>query len=104
LGVWVEDALYFNGFSGARWARNVTANPAAVIHLDDGDDVVVVEGHVDDLVPPPATGQQVADAWSQKYGRLVPDPTGGIYRLTPTAARGWTSFPDDVTSWTFRES
>ncbi|TMC13042.1 MAG: pyridoxamine 5'-phosphate oxidase [Chloroflexi bacterium] len=102
-GVWVEDALYFDGFSGARWARNLAANPAAVVHLDDGNDVVIVEGRVDDIVPPLATGEQVADAWSRKYRRLAPEPTSSIYRLTPHAARGWTSFPDDVTSWTFPE-
>lgn len=103
-GVWVEDALYFDGRSSARWARNVAANPAAVIHLDDGNDVVIIDGRVDDIVPPLATGQQVADAWSRKYGRLVPDPADSIYRLTPRAARGWTSFPDDVTSWAFPDN
>lgn len=101
-GVWVEDALYFDGFSSARWARNIAANPRAVLHLDDGNDVVIVEGRVDDLVLPPKTGEGVAGAWSRKYGRLVPDPTGSIYRLTPRSARGWTSFPEDVTRWTFR--
>lgn len=100
-GVWVDDALYFNGFSGARWARNIAANPAAVVHLDDGEDVVIVEGRVDDVVPPRVTGEQVAGAWRLKYGRLVPEPTASIYRLRPRTARGWTSFPDDVTSWTF---
>lgn len=102
-GVWVEDALYFDGFAGARWARNVAANPRAVVHLDDGNDVVIVEGLVDDVVLPAGTGRTVADAWNLKYGRLGPDLAGSIYRLLPRAARGWTSFPDDVTRWTFGE-
>lgn len=101
-GVWFEDALYFNGFAGARWARNLAANPAAAVHLEDGDDVVIVDGRVDDIVPPPPTGASVAAAWSRKYGLLAPEPTDSIYRLTPHAARGWTSFPDDVTRWSFR--
>lgn len=100
-GVWDEDALYFNGLSTARWARNLATNPAAVVHLDDGNHVLIVEGRVDDAVPPLAIGRRVADHWSRKYGRLAPEPTDSIYRLTPRAARGWTSFPEDVTSWTF---
>jgi Pyridoxamine 5'-phosphate oxidase len=103
-GVWAEDARYFDGFSGARWARNLAANPVAVVHLDDGNDVVIVEGASTTSSHPWATGEQVADAWSQRYGRLAPEPTSSIYHLTSRAARGWTSFPADVTSWTFPES
>ena len=102
-GVWVEDALYFDGFSSARWARNLASNPAASLHLESGTDVVIVDGQVDDVVPPPAVAVLVVDAWRRKYGRLLPEPARGIYRLTPHGARGWTSFPDDVTRWTFTD-
>jgi hypothetical protein len=102
-GVWIDDMLYFDGFSTARWARNAASNPAAAIHLESGTDVVIVDGRVDDVVPPATIAERLVDAWTRKYGRVVPDPAGGIYRLRPRRARGWTSFPDDVTAWTFPE-
>lgn len=101
-GVWVEDALYFDGFSTARWARNLASNPAATVHLESGTDVVIVDGRVDDIVPAPGAAERVVKAWRQKYGRMIPEPSRGIYRLAPRTARAWTRFPDDATSWTFR--
>jgi hypothetical protein len=100
-GVWVADALYFDGFATARWARNLASNPAAALHLESGTEVVVVDGRVDDVVPPAAVAEQAVAAWSRKYGQLVPEPARGLYRLTPHVARGWASFPADVTRWTF---
>jgi hypothetical protein len=101
-GVWVEDGLYFDGFSTARWARNLASNPAATVHLESGTDVVIVDGRVDDIVPPAVTAERVVNAWTQKYGSMIPEPSRGIYRLAPGTARAWTSFPDDATSWAFR--
>jgi hypothetical protein len=65
--------------------------------------VVIVEGLVDDLERTDADlGERVASAWSEKYGKLVPDPTGnGIFRLVPKRARGWSENLKDGTVWTF---
>lgn len=43
-GAWVEDTLYFGGGPDTRRSRNLDANPNLVIHLESGDDVVIVEG------------------------------------------------------------
>jgi Pyridoxamine 5'-phosphate oxidase len=100
-GVWVEDALYFDGFSSARWARNLASNSAASVHLESGTDVVIVDGHVDDTVPPALTAEGVVTDWKGKYARMIPEPSRGVYRLTPRIARAWTRFPDDATTWAF---
>jgi hypothetical protein len=100
-GAWVADRFYFDGIFTARWARNLAENPAAAIHLESGDEVVIVEGIVDDVVTDQALAEQIIGQWQAKYGRLLPEPAGGMYRLTPRAARAWSRFPDDATKWEF---
>ncbi len=105
-GVWVDNALYFDGPPTTRWARNITSNPAAAVHLESGDDVVIVEGVVEDLVTDPSTGGRIIQAWATKYGRLLPQPdTEGIFRLRPCVARGWSSASlEDGTRWLFADA
>ena len=102
-GVWVEGALYFDGLPTTRWARNLAANPAAAVHLESGEDVVIVEGDGDVLVTDARLGAQIVAAWAAKYGRLAPEPaTEGVFRLRPRAVRAWSSASlEDGTRWRF---
>jgi hypothetical protein len=102
-GVWVGGNLYFDGHPRTRWARNLARDPRASVHLESAAHVVIVEGLVEDLERTDAElGERVASAWSEKYGRLVPDPIGnGIFRLVPKRARGWSENLEDGTVWTF---
>jgi len=47
--VWLDGALYFEGSPMTRRARNLAANPAVVVHLESGDDVVILEGDARDV-------------------------------------------------------
>jgi hypothetical protein len=103
-GVWVDGALYIDGSPETRWAQNLAANPALSVHLESAENVVILEGHVEDL--PTVEGylaERIVDAWDAKYGRLHPDPAGrGIFRVTPRRARGWSaSSLQDGTRWEF---
>lgn len=103
-GVWVDGALYLNGFPGARWARNLAANPAVTAHLESGDAVVIVEGTAEDVVTDAAVGARVVASWDAKYGRLHPAPaTDGIFRVRPQTVRAWTDATNfsDATRWTW---
>ena len=102
-GVWVDEALYFDGLPTTRWARNLVVNPALSVHLDNGDDVVILEGTVDDLSTDPELDSRIVEAWDTKYGRLHPDPVGrGIFRLRPRTARAWSNESlEDGTRWRF---
>jgi len=104
-GVWVDDLLYFDGIPTARWARNLAANPYASMHLESGDDVVIVEGVVEDLVTDAETGERVVRAWDEKYGRLHPEPAAqGLFRLRPRNVRAWSAASlVDGTRWRFAE-
>src|SRR5215469_16280688 len=42
--VWVDDSLYFDGSPETRRGRNLAHNPAITVHLESGDQVVVLEG------------------------------------------------------------
>ncbi len=106
-GVWVDGALYFDGIPTARWARNIAANAAITVHLESGDDVVILEGVAEDLetVNDAALSNRIIKAWDVKYGRVHPRPaTDGIFRLRPRTARGWSRFPDDATRWQFPDA
>ena len=89
-GVWVDGALYFDGHPRTRWARNIAANPAVCVHLESGDDVVILDGLAEDVTTDEALGQRIVAAWMAKYGRLAPDPAGsGLFRMRPRVGRGW---------------
>lgn len=105
-GVWVDGALWFDGFPTARWARNLAANPAAALHLESGDDVLILEGIGEDIerVADDDLAGRIVAAWDAKYGQLHPQPVErGIFRLLPREARGWSRFPRDATRWRFAD-
>ncbi|MDP9381112.1 MAG: pyridoxamine 5'-phosphate oxidase family protein [Chloroflexota bacterium] len=106
-GVWVDEALYFDGIPTAQWARNMATNPHIAVHLESGDDVVIVEGEAEDVpsITDAHLATRIVKAWDAKYGRLHPSPaTDGIFRLRPRTARAWTQFPDYATTWRFSDA
>jgi hypothetical protein len=98
-GVWVDGALCFGGGPDTRWSRNLAANPRVVVHLESGEDVVILEGTVDritDSSDPRLVG--IDDAYEAKYDMRHGPP---VWLLRPGTAFAWTSFPKDATRWRF---
>jgi hypothetical protein len=107
--VWVDDALYFDGSPETRRGRNLANNAAITVHLESGDQVVVLEG---DALP---AGKPTSDlahrlvaAFEKKYAAsddYHPTPTqwdeGGLWVLRPQVAFGWRDFPNSLTRWRF---
>ena len=103
-GLWVDGAFFFGAGPDTRKARNLAENPYVAVHLESGDDVVILEGLSEDLVTTADVAARIIAAWEAKYGRLLPEPaTRGIFRVRPRTARAWTRFPDDATRWQFPE-
>lgn len=104
-GAWVEGALYLDGHPATHWMRNLAANPALSVHLESGDDVVILEGVAEDVVTDAALGARIVAAWDAKYGRLHPDPAErGIVRVRSRSVRAWsTASLEDGTRWQFDE-
>jgi Pyridoxamine 5'-phosphate oxidase len=107
-GVWVDDKIYFDGSPETRHARNIAENPHVAVHLESGDEVVIVEGIAQALQKPaPALAVKVAHAYAVKYAALgyAPGPdqwdAGGLYQISPRMALAWTKFTDDPTKFIF---
>jgi hypothetical protein len=99
-GVWLDGALYIGGGSTARWARNLAEQPSAAIHLESGDDVVILEGEVVEFVADADLLDRIVTMWNGKYGRLAPEPTTRLYRFDPRSARAWRDWSlRDGTRW-----
>lgn len=99
-GIWIDDTLYFDGAPHTRWGRNLAANPKVVVHLESGDEVVILEGTVVDVPRlAPSLYARVAEASAAKYGGPFEDH--GCYTLRPRVAYAWTSFPADATRFQF---
>lgn len=102
-GAWVDGVLYLDGSPRTQWARNLATHPAVTMHLESGNDVVILEGVAEDLptVSDDDLARRIVADWDHKYGRLHPDPArNGIFRITPHTVRAWSSEDlTDATSW-----
>jgi Pyridoxamine 5'-phosphate oxidase len=86
-GVWVGGAVCFGGGPQTRWARNLSSNPAVSIHLEKGDDVVILEGSVERVTDPKhELVERIRDAYESKYEMRHPPP---FWLLRPRIAFAW---------------
>src|SRR6201993_3548912 len=67
-GVVTGETLYLYSERSTVKARNLAADPRVVIHLESGEDVLIVRGTAEDLGPP-AQVPAVVKALSAKYTR-----------------------------------
>jgi hypothetical protein len=108
-GVWVDGAFWMEGGPRTRRFRNLAENPAAVVHLERGDDVVIVEGVADKVTDLDDGLTRRLLAGYSKYiatHSYEADPVNwreGIWRVRPRKVMAWSRFPTDATRWTFPE-
>ena len=103
-GIWLDETFYFATDPASRKARNLAGSPQIVVHLESGDDVVILEGTAHAVGDLPLLAR-FADAYEVKYGFRpnVENAASGIYSLMPSAAYAWIEqdFPKSATRWTF---
>lgn len=107
-GAWVDDRAYLLGQLTARWARNLVANPACVVHIQQGDDVVIVEGQATLLTAPSQALLDGCRAGFAKY-RTADGPEvdvaswvgKGFWEITPRVIFGFSDYVTDATRWRF---
>lgn len=109
--VWVDGCVYFDGSPETRHARNIARNPHVSVHLESGDDVLIVEGIAKMLQGvAPELGKTVAQAYSAKYADegYSPQPDqwnkGGLFQVRPQMVLAWTKFTDDPTKFVLETS
>lgn len=105
-GVWVDGHLYFGSGPQTRTARNLAVNSRASVHLESGDDVVILDGTIEPVtVSDPALKQRLNDAYKAKYNMpiLEGDSSGPLYMLRHQTVLAWLEkdFPKTATRWVF---
>ena len=105
-GLWLDEAFYFSTDAASQKGRHMKANPGVVVHLESGDDVVILEGTVDEVSDTNAL-KRLADAYEVKYEIRadVAAAAARVYRLRPKVCLAWREkdFPTSATRWTFGE-
>ena len=96
-GLWLDDALLFGTSPDSRKGRNLARDPRVVIHLESGDEVVILEGEVDRA----RVDDRTADAYDAKYGLRPPGEE--LLRLRPRIAFAWLErdYPKTATRFAF---
>ena len=104
-GVWQDNALYFGSGATSRKGKNIAHNPNIVVHLESGDDTVIMEGTVAvftdvDVLKP------MFPAYAKKYGfdpaeGFDPEKPEGWYVFRAKRVLAWLEkdYPNTATRW-----
>ncbi len=104
--VWVEGALYFGTDSKSRKGKNLARDPRVVVHLESGDDVVIIEGVMEKVTPETALKEKIKTVYAAKYS-VTPDLSAEVdnawLTLKPKTALAWIEkdFPKTATRFVF---
>jgi hypothetical protein len=101
-GIWHDGALFFSTGEATVKARNLSLNPAVTVHLESGDDCVIVEGVATRDVEGPVF-EALNEAYKAKYGLGITEAGEGspIFAVRPVVAFAWleSDFPNTATRW-----
>ncbi|HWJ32438.1 MAG TPA: pyridoxamine 5'-phosphate oxidase family protein [Gaiellaceae bacterium] len=106
-GVWLDGAVWFGTNPASAKGRNLKRDPRVVVHLESGDDVVILEGEIE-LPSDRDALERFVEVYEQKYGQRinVPERNEGIFALRPRIAQTWTEqgFVRNATRWVFDQA
>jgi len=95
-GVWLDGALVFSTDPSAVKARNLGRDPRVVVHLESGDEVVILHARAEPV--PAEMGDAVIDAYEAKYGIRM-ELGDGWFLVRPHRALAWreADYPQSAT-------
>ena len=98
-GVWHSNAFHFFTDTASLKARIINRDPRVIVHLESGDEVVIMEGALESIAAPP----DIVSAYERKYGISLGDAPDGLYRLKTAKTLAWleSDFPRTATRWVF---
>lgn len=109
-GVFIDDKVYYDGSSETRHALNLRKNPHVTLHLESGDEAVILEGTAGPAGrPAPELAGRIAQAYRNKYARSGYAPEadqwndGGLFVFTFHQCLAWTRFNEDPTKFVFEQ-
>jgi pyridoxamine 5'-phosphate oxidase-like protein len=104
-GLWLDGSFWFSTDPSSRKGRDMARNPYTVLHLESGDDVVIVEGIAERLTADSRLLARFVETYKKKYDFLLDTSNSsyGVYRLKPRLAYAWfeKDFPKSATRWIF---
>jgi hypothetical protein len=102
-GLWVSRGFYFGG--GGRKAANLATNPKVVVHLESGDEVIIVEGIAERARGlAPELVARMREASLEKYGAWSEpseDAAEPLFVVQPRVVLAWSNMQRDATRWRF---
>jgi len=102
-GFWHEGALYFGTHRETLKAKNIRHNPRVSVHLESGDDVVILEGDAEQ-VDEKALAKELDTVSRKKYRMPMTIVPGAVaFCVRPRVVLAWTEkeFPKNSTRWEF---
>jgi PPOX class probable F420-dependent enzyme len=101
-GLWFEDTFYFSTSRESRKARNLAANPSVVIHLESGDEAVIVEGSAE-IVTDTRLFERLGESYSVKYELEIRFAAGELIAVRPRVVYAWLErdYPGTATRFSF---
>lgn len=105
-GLFYEEILYFATNEKSLKAQNLSENPNIVVHLESGDDTVIIEG-VSNPIQDKDLLKKLSIAYGQKYESYQPPPDFGpgtiVYSIKAQTVLAWkeSDFINTATRWVF---
>ena len=106
--IYMDGKIYYDGSPETRHAQNMALNPNISFHLENGSQVVILDGMVKPAGKPSSElGKRLSQEYKRKYVDFdyAPEPNswdeGGLYVFTPNQCIAWTVFNEDPTKFTF---
>ena len=102
-GVWVEGTFYCGGGERTRWVRNLSTNTDIVVHREDAEEVVIIEGtaeRIDDETADATLIERLDTAYAEKYDIHHGTP---FFAVRPDVVFAWSNYPTDATQWRFAD-
>jgi pyridoxine/pyridoxamine 5'-phosphate oxidase len=105
-GLWDEGTFRFSTDPQSRKGKDLLTNPNIVVHLESGDDVVIIEGSAERIRLKGASLEEFAKSYEKKYDIKVDfgNPDFAVYEVRPRTVYAWMEkdFPVSATRWKFR--
>lgn len=100
-GFWYDGVFYFGTGDESQKARNFAHNPNIVVHLESGDETVILEGEVE-VFNDEKIKKGLNKVSKEKYGMGIMG-SSPLFRLRIQRAFAWREkdFPTSATRWTF---
>jgi len=99
--VWQDGALWWGTATKSVAGRNLARDPRISVHLESGDDTVILEGRVEVIEPSP----ELIRAYNRKYSQPEDQTADAAtwYRFAPTVALTWleSDFLKTAARWVF---